>query len=183
MTPFARSIALAAVAALVPLGLLILLLAAPDADRRWESQPAHFWLVLAAALLSLGLGYAVSVAARRRRDARLFVISLAFMASAGFLGLHALATPTVLLGANAGFELATPVGLVVAGALAAVSALELGVARSELGGRPARPRCLGCPRGVGTPERRGRRSARAPGLATLSRGCQQRRGAGRRRWR
>jgi adenylate cyclase len=47
------------------------------------------------------------------------------MASAGVLGLHALATPTVLLGKNAGFELATPVGLVVAGALAAASTLEL----------------------------------------------------------
>src|ERR671914_741792 len=129
MTPLARSLALAAVAALVPLGLLVLLRAAPDADKRWENQPAHFWLVLAAALLALGLGYTVNVAARRRRDARLFLISLAFMASAGFLGLHALATPTVLLGANAGFELATPVGLVIAGALAAASALELGAAR------------------------------------------------------
>jgi adenylate cyclase len=122
--------ALAAAGLVAPLVLIAVLLAAPDVDRRWESQPAHFWLVLTAALLSLGLGYAVSVAARRRRDARLFVISLAFMASAGFLGLHALATPTVLLGANAGFELATPVGLVVAGALAAVSAFELGVAES-----------------------------------------------------
>jgi adenylate cyclase len=130
MTPFARSVVLAAVAALVPLGLLILLLAAPDADRRWENQPAHFWLVLAAALLALGLGYAVSMAARRRRDARLFLISLAFMASAGFLGLHALATPTVLLGKNAGFELATPVGLVVAGALAAASTIELRPSRA-----------------------------------------------------
>ena len=55
--------------------------------------------------------------ARRRRDARLFLISLAFMASFGFLALHALATPDVLLGKNAGFELATPVGLVVAGRL------------------------------------------------------------------
>jgi adenylate cyclase len=124
--------ALAAVAAALPLGLLLLLRAAPDADKRWESQPAHFWLVLAAATLALGLGYAVNVAARRRRDARLFLISLAFMASAGFLGLHALATPTVLLGANAGFELATPVGLVVAGALAASSALELGATRAAV---------------------------------------------------
>ena len=47
------------------------------------------------------------------------------MASFGFLALHALATPDVLLGKNAGFELATPVGLVVAGALAALSAVEL----------------------------------------------------------
>jgi adenylate cyclase len=119
-----------AAAALVPLGLLLLLRAEPDVDGRWENQSAHFWLVLAAALLSLGLGYAVSMAARRRRDARLFLISLAFMASAGFLGLHALATPTVLLGKNAGFELATPVGLVVAGALAAASTLELGPLRA-----------------------------------------------------
>jgi adenylate cyclase len=115
---------------LVPIALLALLRLAPDADRRWENQSAHFWLVLAAALLALGLGYAVSMAARRRRDARLFLISLAFMASAGFLGLHALATPTVLLGKNAGFELATPVGLVVAGALAAASTVELGPARA-----------------------------------------------------
>ena len=143
MTPFARSLALAAVAVLVPLGLLLLLLAAPDADRRWENQPAHFWLVLTAALLALGLGYAVSAAARRRRDARLFLISLAFMASAGFLGLHALATPTVLLGKNAGFELATPVGLVVAGALAAASTLELRPSRAAAVMRRAWPLTAG----------------------------------------
>jgi adenylate cyclase len=133
-----RSVALAAVAVLAPLGLLVIFLTAPDADRRLENQPAHFWLVLTAAVLSLGLGYAVSMAARRRRDARLFLISLAFMASAGFLGLHALATPTVLLGKNAGFELATPVGLVAAGALAAASTLELGPARAGAVMRRAR---------------------------------------------
>jgi adenylate cyclase len=114
------------VGALVPVALLVLFRAAPDVDERWESHPAHFWLVLAAALVSLGLGYAVSTAARNRRDARLFLISLAFMASAGFLGLHALATPGVLLGKNAGFELATPVGLALAGVFVAASALELG---------------------------------------------------------
>ena len=70
-------------------------------------------------------GSASRRAARRRRDARLLLISLAFIASAAFLGLHALATPGVLLGSNAGFELATPVGLVLAALFAAASSLEL----------------------------------------------------------
>ncbi len=121
--------------ALAPLALLALFLLASGIDYRWESHVAHFWLVLAAALVTLGLGYAVSATARRRRDARLFLISLAFMASFGFLALHALATPNVLLGANAGFELATPVGLVVAALLAAASALEL--SRPQFDGRDA----------------------------------------------
>ena len=48
------------------------------------------------------------------------------MAAAGFLGLHALATPGVLLPAsNAGFVVATPVGLLIASVLAAVSSLDL----------------------------------------------------------
>ena len=123
-------VTLAVVVALVPLALLALFLVASDADVQWENHVAHFWLVLAAALVTLGLGYAVSETARRRRDARLFLISLAFMVSFGFLALHALATPEVLLGKNAGFELATPIGLVVAAALAAASALELSGRRS-----------------------------------------------------
>ena len=113
-----------------PVVLFALLLARPAADERWENQPAHFWLVLAAAAIATALGYAVSVAARRRRDARLFLISLALIASAGFLGLHALATPGVLLGKNAGFELATPVGLLLAGVFAAASATELAPSRA-----------------------------------------------------
>ena len=122
--------ALAAVVA-APLVLLALLLARPAVDVTWENQQAHFWLVLGAAALATALGWAVSVAARRRRDARLLLISLAFIASSGFLGLHALATPTVLLGPNAGFELATPAGLVVAGVFAALSSLELGHDRAS----------------------------------------------------
>jgi adenylate cyclase len=115
----------------VPLLLLAILLARPEIDERWENNPAHFWLVLAAAATATALGYAVSVAARRRRDARLFLISLAFIASSGFLGLHALATPGVLLGKNAGFELATPIGLLVAGLFAALSAAELSPERAH----------------------------------------------------
>jgi adenylate cyclase len=122
----------------LPAVLLAVLLAEPRADETWESHPAHFWLVLTAALTSVVLGYAVHVAARRRRDARLVLISLAFVASAGFLGLHALATPGVLLGKNKGFELATPVGLAVAGVFAAASAVELSPRRAEAVVRAAR---------------------------------------------
>jgi hypothetical protein len=104
---------------------------APTIDERWEQHPAHFWLVLAAALVCASLALALTEAARLRRDARLLLVGLAFLASAGFLGLHALATPGVIIaGRNAGFVLATPVGLVLAGAFAAGSAVEYGVASS-----------------------------------------------------
>ena len=112
-------------------GLLVLVLAQPATDGHWENHPAHFWLVLVAASLNVVLGSAVGTAARRRRDARLFLVSLAFVSAAGFLGLHALATPGVLIGKNAGFELATPVGLALAGLFAAASGLPLRPAAAE----------------------------------------------------
>ena len=127
-----------AAVAVAPLVLLVVLLARPSLDDAWENHPAHFWLVLGAALVATALGLSVSTAARRRRDARLFLISLAFIVSAAFLGLHALATPGVLLGPNAGFELATPVGLLLAGAFAAAAALELAGERAETVLRAAR---------------------------------------------
>ena len=117
--------------AAAPLLLLVVLLARPAIDGAWENHPAHFWLVLGAALVATALGFSVTTAARRRRDARLFLISLAFVASAAFLGLHALATPGVLLGPNAGFELATPVGLLLAALFAAGASLELRSERAE----------------------------------------------------
>ena len=117
--------------AVAPLALLLVLLAWPEVDGSWENHPAHFWLVLGAALVATAVGWGVTTAARRRRDARLLFISLAFVASACFLGLHALATPGVLLGPNAGFELATPVGLVIAAAFAVGAALELEGRRAE----------------------------------------------------
>jgi len=80
----------------VPLGGLILLLAAPGADFEWEHPPSHFWLVLGTAAISTALAYATSGIAVRRADARLFLISLSFLAAAGFLGLHAVATPGTL---------------------------------------------------------------------------------------
>src|SRR5919198_3303072 len=115
----------------LPLVLLGLLLAAPAVDAIWENHQAHFWLVLAAAATATALGSTVNAAARARRDARLLLISCAFIASSGFLGLHALATPGVLLGPNAGFELATPVGLVLAAAFAAGASRELSPKRAR----------------------------------------------------
>ena len=109
----------------LPLVGLAVLLAAPDADVHWEHHPSHFWLVLLTAGLNAVLAYATGVAARRREDRRVHLVSLSFLAAAGFLALHALATPGVLLDRpNLGFVIATPIGLVLAGALAALSAVE-----------------------------------------------------------
>lgn len=108
----------------IPIAGLALLLAVPDLDVQWEHHPSHFWLVLSVAVVNVVLGVLTSEAATRRDDARLFLVSLALLASAGFLALHALATPGVLLaGPNQGFTIATPVGLLIASAFAAASAL------------------------------------------------------------
>jgi adenylate cyclase len=117
----------------LPLLGLGLLIARPELDLEWKHQPSHFWLVLSVAVVNVALAYLTNEAAMRRRDARLILISLAFGASAGFLGLHALATPGVLLPAsNLGFVIATPVGLTIAAVIAATSALPLGGPRGEL---------------------------------------------------
>src|SRR4029453_5552916 len=106
----------------VPLLGLILLLQRPSLDVRWEHHPAHFWLGLVTAILSPGLAYATGEAAGRRGDARLLYVSLAFLSSAGFLALHALATPGVLLAkSNTGFLIATPVGVALGSVFGAMS--------------------------------------------------------------
>lgn len=106
----------------IPLVGLALLIVRPELDLTWEHHPSHFWLVLLTAGVNVVLAYLTNEVADRRGDARLVLISLAFLASAGFLGLHALATPEVLLPSpNAGFVIATPVGLAVASAFAAAS--------------------------------------------------------------
>jgi adenylate cyclase len=116
----------------IPVLGLVLLLAAPDADVQWEHHPSHFWLVLAAGVTSAALAFSTSAVALRRSDARLYLVSLAFLSAAGFLGLHALSTPGVLLdGPNQGFAIATPVGLLVSGLFAAASALPLGPDRAQ----------------------------------------------------
>jgi adenylate cyclase len=100
-------------------------------DIHWENHRAHFWLVFVVAVVNAIIGLAMSEVARRRDDARVFFVGLAFLATGGFLALHALATPGILLsGKNTGFVVATPVGLFLGGCFAAVSGLEIGSTRS-----------------------------------------------------
>jgi class 3 adenylate cyclase len=116
----------------LPLLGLWLLLAQPHFDVVLEHHGIHFALVVGVAAVNVALGVRMSEVSRQRADARLFLVSLVFLSSAGFLLLHALATPQVLLyGRNAGFTIATPVGLLLAAGFAAVSSLELTHERAE----------------------------------------------------
>lgn len=106
---------------------LWLLVARPELDTDHEHHGMHFWLVLATAAIAMALGVMLFRAARMRRDARLILVSLVFQFSAGFLGVHALATPGVILPTpNAGFVYAVPVGLGLGGAAALASSVEFG---------------------------------------------------------
>jgi adenylate cyclase len=132
------------VSIVVPLVGLSLLIGVPSIDLQWEHHPSHFWLVLSVAVLNAVLGLLVSEAAKQRDDVRLFLVSLVLLASAGFLALHALATPSVVLsGPNGGFALATPVGLLLASGFAALSAIEIDERREAALRRWASPMRVG----------------------------------------
>jgi adenylate cyclase len=89
-------------------------------------------VVLGAAAINASLAFATGDVARQRGDARLFLVSLAFLSAAGFLGLHALSTPGVLVdGRTEGFVIATPIGLLIAAGFAAASADRLADGRAR----------------------------------------------------
>jgi adenylate cyclase len=116
----------------LPLAILWLLLARPELDVLWQVNEVHFWLVASIAGVNVAMGCVVWVAARSHADARLFLISLAFLTSAAFFLFHALATPRVVLHEpNAGFEIATPLGVIVFGVFAAFSAVHMTPRRAE----------------------------------------------------
>jgi class 3 adenylate cyclase len=120
------------VALATPVAGLALLLTEPSIDEHWQNQPSHFWIVLGAAATAAALGWSVGTSARRRADARLVLVSMSFVASAAFLGLHALATPGVLIShPNIGFLLVLPIGLMIAAGFALWSAIPLEGARAR----------------------------------------------------
>jgi class 3 adenylate cyclase len=105
-----------------PLAIAGLLAARPSLDGLWQQQRLHFWIVSLAALGGTVVAAAAAEAAAKRHDVRLFLLGVSFAAAAAALGLHALATPTVLVdGPNSGFETVVPAGLALS-ALGAASA-------------------------------------------------------------
>lgn len=106
---------------------------APAFDYRLPGDPAnpvgnpfHFWVITTAGVLALVVGLLMSEAGRRRADARVLLLAYGLLSAAAAVLLHALATPNVLQpGRNIGFVIAAPVGLVMAAAFLAASALEL----------------------------------------------------------
>ena len=111
------------VAAALPLVGLVSLLLRSQLDPHIENYPLHFVVFGIVGAVAFGLGYAAGEAANRRGDARVLLLSLAFMATGGFLWLHALGTPSILFSEeHAGFQVAIPVGLLVSAIFAAGSA-------------------------------------------------------------
>jgi class 3 adenylate cyclase len=111
------------VAAALPLVGLVSLLLREQLDPNWHNHRVHFTVFLAVGVGLFVLAYAAGGAANRRGDARVLLISLAFLATGGFLGLHALGTAGVLFAHEyAGFKVANPVGLVLAALFALASA-------------------------------------------------------------
>jgi adenylate cyclase len=109
-------------AALPLIGLLSLLLRS-QLDPHLESYRLHFVVFGIAGAVAFVLGYAAGEAANRRADARVLLLSLAFMATGGFFALHAFGTPSILFSEDyAGFQVAIPVGLLVSAVFAAGSA-------------------------------------------------------------
>jgi class 3 adenylate cyclase len=110
-------------AAVLPLVGLVSLLLREQLDPDWTNPRVHFTVFLSVGVAVFVLAYAAGAAANRRGDARVLLISLAFLATGGFLGLHALGTAGVLFTHHyAGFKVANPVGLVVASLFALASA-------------------------------------------------------------
>ena len=109
-------------AAALPLVGLVSLLLREQFDPDWSNHRVHFTAFLAVGVGVFVLGYAAGEAAKRRGDARVLLISLAFLATGGFLGLHAIGTAGVLFTHEyAGFKIANPVGLVIAAVFAFAS--------------------------------------------------------------
>jgi class 3 adenylate cyclase len=107
----------------LPLVGLVSLLLRSHLDPEWEDHRLHFAVFIAIGTAVVVLAYAAGEAADRRGDARVFLLSLAFLATGGFLALHAIGTPGILFTQDlSGFEVAISAGLVVAAALIGASA-------------------------------------------------------------
>jgi class 3 adenylate cyclase len=111
------------VASILPLIGLVSLFLRRQLDPAWDSPRLHFVLFLAVGAGAVTLAYLAGQAADRRGDARVFLLSLAFLATGGFLAVHAIGTPGILLHNELpGFKVAIPAGMVIGSVFAAWSA-------------------------------------------------------------
>src|SRR5436305_5904284 len=96
-------------AAALPLVGLISLLLRSQLDPHWENPKLHFVVFAAVGSVAFALAFVAGEAATKRGDARVLLMSLAFLATGGFLGVHALGTPTILFSSElSGFKVAIP---------------------------------------------------------------------------
>jgi class 3 adenylate cyclase len=110
-------------ALLLPLIGLVSLFLRRALDPEWTSARVHFVLFLTIGGGAVVLAYLAGEAAERRGDARVLLLSLAFLVTGGFLAVHAIGTPGVLLSDDLpGFKVAIPVGLLIAALFGCASA-------------------------------------------------------------
>ena len=107
----------------LPIIGFVSLLERSNLDPEWTSARLHFVLFLAVGLGACVLAYIAGQAADRRGDARVLLLSTAFLVTGGFLAVHALGTPGILLNdEKPGFATAIPVGMFLASLFALGSA-------------------------------------------------------------
>jgi adenylate cyclase len=117
------AIALGVFACALPLVGLMSLLLRKQLDPHIENYSAHFLIFGLTGGFAFALGFAAGEAAERRADARVLLLSLAFMTTGGFMLLHAIGTHHVLFeGEHPGFRVALSTGLLLSAVFASASA-------------------------------------------------------------
>jgi class 3 adenylate cyclase len=112
-----------ALAALLPLVGLVSLLMRSEIDPNYDNHKVHFVLFVGVGMVVMVLAYTAGEAATKRGDARVLLMSLAFLLTGGFLALHAVGTPGILFaGEHSGFDIAISAGLELAALFAFASA-------------------------------------------------------------
>jgi hypothetical protein len=110
-------------AAALPLAGLVSLLLRSQLDPNYDNHKVHFVLFVVEGAIVSVLAYLAGEAATKRGDARVLLMSLAFLLTGGFLALHAIGTPGILFaGEHSGFVIAISAGMELAAVFAFASA-------------------------------------------------------------
>jgi class 3 adenylate cyclase len=117
------AIALGVLAGALPLVGLVSQLMREQLDPHIQNYSAHFLIFGLTGGVAFALGFAAGEAAERRADARVLLLSLAFMTTGGFMLLHAVGTHNVLFAhEHPGFRVALSTGLLASAVFASASA-------------------------------------------------------------